>query len=286
MPGPNFPTDAFVGTAAFYARYRVPYHENLIHDLAARAGLSGSGALLDLACGPGRLTLPLARFFREVWAVDAEAEMIEAGEREAGRSSVTKIRWSVGRAEEVEAPTEAFELVTIGDAFHRLDQERVTGLALKWLRPGGCLATLGGNGILAEGEAWQRAAMDVVRRWTGRDAGGTARLGVEQRVGPARSTSNPAMGAEHDEGVMRRFGFEEVATYSFFEPHEWTLEGIAGFFYSTSICSKRALSERAAGFEADLRATLLALDPSGVYRESLRFGYTLGRKPAGLKLGR
>jgi hypothetical protein len=40
------------------------------------------------------------------------------------------------------------------------------------------------------------------------------------------------------------------------------------------------LGDNAAAFEAELKAALLAHDPSGKYHEPMRFGYTLGRKPA------
>ena len=54
---PDFPVDAFAGTATYYARYRVPYPAALLQDLLARAGLTGAGRLLDLPCGPGRIAL-------------------------------------------------------------------------------------------------------------------------------------------------------------------------------------------------------------------------------------
>src|SRR5437899_4324455 len=74
---PDFPVDAFAGTATYYVRYRVPYPAGLLKDLTARTGITGEGRLLDLACGPGRIALALVSSFREVWAIDREAEMVE-----------------------------------------------------------------------------------------------------------------------------------------------------------------------------------------------------------------
>ena len=59
----NAPT-AFTGTAAYYARYRPPYPEQFLLDLRARANTSGRGALLDVACGPGRVAIPMAAVLR------------------------------------------------------------------------------------------------------------------------------------------------------------------------------------------------------------------------------
>lgn len=101
---PNFPPDAFAGTAAYYLRYRVPYPQALLRDLIERAGVTGEGRLLDLACGPGRVALALASSFRETWAIDLEPEMIAAGQEEAARRGVTTVTWMLGKAEDLRAP--------------------------------------------------------------------------------------------------------------------------------------------------------------------------------------
>lgn len=166
---PDFPVDAFAGTATYYVRYRVPYPEQLLKDLIERAGITGKGRLLDLACGPGRVSLALVSSFPEVWAIDLEPEMIEAGHREATQQGVKNIKWMVGRVEDLEAPRASFELITIGEAFHRLDQQLVTKQTLQWLKPGCCLAIIGCLGVVNGKEPWQRIVADVVRQWTGRD---------------------------------------------------------------------------------------------------------------------
>ena len=129
---PDFPADAFAGTATYYARYRVAYPRALMDDLIEQAGVTGAGRLLDLASGPGRIALSLAPRFRESWAIVLETEMIEVGQQEAERRGVANIRWIVGRGEELEADPASFELITIGEAFHRLDQRLVTKRALQW----------------------------------------------------------------------------------------------------------------------------------------------------------
>jgi hypothetical protein len=83
----------------------------------------------------------------------------------------------------------------------------------------------------------------------------------------------------HDERVMRDAGFRDVATYPFTVPHEWTIDAIVGYLHSTSVASKRVLGANAGAFETELRAALLAHDPSGIYRENTQWGYTFARKP-------
>lgn len=265
---PNFPDNAFAGTAPYYARYRVAYPERLLADLLARSGLTGKGRLLDLASGPGRVALPLARSFQEVWAIDLEPEMIEVGRGEAARKGIGNVRWMVGRAESLEAPPASFELITIGEAFHRLDQRIVASQSLRWLEPGGCLASLGSYSVLSGKGPWQEIVKETVRRWKSRRFPD----GNDSPKGPA---SDP----EHNERVFREAGFVKVASYPFTEGHEWTIESILGYLYSTSACSKVLLGDDIGQFESELRTALLAHDPSGIYREYADWGYTIGRKP-------
>jgi ubiquinone/menaquinone biosynthesis C-methylase UbiE len=266
---PSFPPDAFAGTASYYVRYRVPYPERFLRDLVQRSGLTGEGRLLDLACGPGRLALALISSFREIWAIDLEPEMIEAGRIEAARMGAGNIRWIVGRAENLDAPRASFELVTAGEAFHRLDQQVVATKALRWLKPGGHLATLGCYSILSEREPWQRIVMEVVLRWTKRAS----------RDGDGPEPRKPGIGPDHDERVLSQEGFADVASYPTVEPHDWTIESILGYLYSTSTCSRKVLGAGADEFEADLRAALVSFEPAGIYREGIQWGFTIGRKP-------
>lgn len=267
---PIYPADAFAGTAAYYVRHRVPYPRELLDDLIARSGAAAEGRLLDLACGPGRVALALYPSFREIWAVDLESEMIDAGRREASQRGLTNVKWMVGRAEDLEVPPASVELITIGEAFHRLHQRRVAALALQWLRPGCCLAVLGCYSILSGRGEWQQIVLDRVRRWTSRNSQG------REGQGPAK----PGSGPDHDGRLLREEGFVEVASHPLVETHDWTIEAILGYLYSTSVSSKAVLGGNAEAFEADLRAALLAHDPVGVYREDIQWGYTIARKPA------
>src|SRR5690349_8626147 len=51
----RFAVSLLRGTAEYYDRYRLPYPEAMVGDLARRAQVPGRGRLLDLACGTGQL---------------------------------------------------------------------------------------------------------------------------------------------------------------------------------------------------------------------------------------
>lgn len=266
---PNFRPGVFAGVVADYVRYRLPYPQAMLDHLLAGAGIGPRGGrLLDLGCGAGRLTLALAPRFAAVEAVDLEPAMVAAGREEAGRLGIGNVAWSVGRAEDFQAPAQAFDLVTAGEAFHRLERERMAGLVLGWLKPGGALATLGSAGFVDGDAPWRRRVAQVVRDHIGEPA---------RRLDAANAPL--AQEIADGEALLRKAGFEEVASVDFEIPHEWDIESLLGNLRSTSVLSRAALGEHHAAFEADLTRALLAFDPTGRYAETVRFGYTIAHKP-------
>lgn len=264
----NLADDAFAGTAAAYLRYRPPYPKPLLDDLLARAGTPEQGLLVDLACGPGRLALDLAPRVASVVAIDLEPEMIEAGRAEAERRGIGNVEWRIGRAEAAEIAAGSADLITIGEAFHRLDQRRIAECAMDWSKPGGVLATMGTEGLLAGGETWKQTVAEVARRWMAR--------AFPEGWGAGRRDA--ALGAEGSAEMLRRAGFTEVESFEFSEPRGWSFEAILGYLRSTSVCSEKALGADGPAFEAELRAAL-APAPGEVFRETLKASYTFARKP-------
>jgi SAM-dependent methyltransferase len=258
----NLRADAFAGAAEAYLRFRPPYPRAMLDDLVARAAPAAGGALVDLACGPGRVALDLAGAFGAVLAIDLEPQMVAVGAREAARRGIGNVTWRVGRAEDAEIAPGSVDLITIGEAFHRLDQPAITARAMVWLKPGGCLATMGVRGPLDGGEPWEVRLASVARRWFPK--------------GWAQGAAGAEIGPGSFERVLRRDGFIAVETRDFSEPRAWSFEALLGYLHSTSVCSLRALGDGAAAFEAELRAALGV----GPFEETLTAGYTLGRKPA------
>ena len=263
----NLRPGAFAGTAEAYARYRPPYPREMLDDLLARAGIGDDASLLDLATGPGRIALDIAGSFARVLAVDAEPEMIAVAERRAAARGIGHITWHVGRAEDLDLPAATLDLITIGEAFHRLEQRGVAASAARWLRPGGCLATLGSDDRFTGDEPWEITLRAVRERWLARafpDGWG--------RVLPGH-----VEGPEAQDGVLRDAGFV-LEKHEFERTLELSFEDIVGHLVSTSICSRRALGDDFEAFRSDLRAALGA-DDTTRFREAIRWGYTLARMP-------
>ena len=263
-----FRTDLYRGTAAFYDRYRPPYPDALIADLVACAHVRSDTRLLDLACGTGQVSLPLAAHCAEVLAVDQEPETVAFARDKAAGAGVDNVEWIAARAEDI-APSEHFDLVTIGSAFHRLPRPRIADLALQWLRPRGHLALLW-SGTPADGpRAWQRELHDFYADWITRvDATDRVPAGLEQ-----------AFAERPHVQILRDAGFEIVERYELVEPCVWGLESLAGYVYSTSFLPLSVLGDRRAEFEADLERRLLAVEPSGRFADDASYAYDLALRP-------
>ena len=272
---PVFRHDLYRGTAEFYDRFRLRYPDDLIEDLCRRTGADGTGRLLDLACGPGTVTFALADRFAEVWAVDLEPESVEFAARKAAEAGIDNIHWLSGRAEEVALDVE-FDLVTIGTAFHRLDRVAVADNVMRGLRPGSHLALLWSTTPLSvalfapDGLApWQRALKEAMVHWMERSE-------AADRLPPTLAAHLTQL---TDDEVLQAAGFVVDGRYEFTLAHDWKLEELSGFMYSTSLLSLSVLGDNVGAFEADLRDRLLAAEPSGVFHEDVSFAYHLAHRP-------
>lgn len=132
----------YAGSAAYYVRGRVAYTKELVDCLVAELALDGSGRLLDLGCGPGSLTPLLAPWFEHATGLDADAEILAAGERQAGVAGITNVDWIAARAEDLPTDLGPFRVATLAQSFHWMDQARVAGLVHRVLATDGFLVHL------------------------------------------------------------------------------------------------------------------------------------------------
>ena len=266
----RFAADLYQGTADYYDRYRLPYRRAMLGDLTSRVHVSEHGRLLDLACGTGQLAFPLRRQFAEVWAVDQEPDMVDLVRTKANAMSAGNIRPIVSSAETLDAEPDYFELVVVGNAFHRLERDTVARRVLDWLEPGGHLALCWSSGPWSGEENWQQALATALDAWQ-------ERLGAEQRIPSGWDTPREA---RPDRQVLAEAGFEVLGRCEFTREHRWSLLELAGYIRSTSFLPAAVLGEQAGAFDADLAERLRPYSVNGVYPETVSFAYDLARKPA------
>lgn len=263
---PQFRVDLYQGTAEFYDRYRLPYPDALFADLRARLPVTGNGRLLDVACGTGQVTFPLAGDFAETVAVDQEQETVAFARDKQARQGAARISWLVDAAETVDVDG-PFELITIGTAFHRLDRAVVAERMRELVAGDGGLALLWAD-VPSEGtEPWQRELHRLIEDWTDRP-------GVGGRIPPGWEQ---AMAHCSHREVLESAGFSYDGRREFRRTDTWTCESLVGFLHSTSILSKAALGAAAADFAADVFARLEPLSNDGMFRCEASYAYELAR---------
>ncbi|MFJ9105618.1 class I SAM-dependent methyltransferase [Streptomyces sp. NPDC102405] len=266
----RFDPDLYQGTAGYYEQFRLPYPDAMIADLARRAAPSGRGRLLDLACGTGQLTFPLRDRFTDVWAVDAEPGMTEVVRAKADAVGAAHVRAVTARAEDLDAEPGGFELIVIGNAFHRLNRSLVAQRAYTWLKPGGCLALCWSTSPWAGPRDWQQALDKLLRSWQNT-------LGASGRVPPGWDRARQQ---DPDHEVLARAGFDVAGRHEFSVDYHWTIPELAGHIRSTSFLPPSVLADHASEFDADLLAKLGRHTANDRLTETVDFAYELARVSA------
>ncbi|HEX3590777.1 MAG TPA: class I SAM-dependent methyltransferase [Pseudonocardiaceae bacterium] len=151
----------------FYHRYRRGYPAAAIDAVVAAFGLTRQDVAVDLGCGTGQVARPLAARVRAVLGVDPEPDMLTRARQAAGEAGVANLTWLVGADTDVPAIRAllgdgSVGAVTIGQALHWMDHERLFRDLVPLVRPGGGVAVLtNGTPLWLQDSDWSRA----LRSW-------------------------------------------------------------------------------------------------------------------------
>ena len=112
--------------------------EEALRVLVAAAGARTDDTVLDVACGPGLVTIAFARVARHATGVDVTPAMIERAETIAAEHGVRNVSWRVGDVLPLPFPDAAFSLVVSRFAFHHFpDPDAVLREMRRVCAPGG-----------------------------------------------------------------------------------------------------------------------------------------------------
>ena len=252
-------SDIFKATAGYYSRFRPGYPDALIDHIVNRFVLGASSRILDLGCGTGQLTIPLAAHVGEVFGIDPEPEMLVEAERQAASAGVGSITWILGSSDDLDALAprlEPLQIATMMRSFHWMNADATLQPLDGIISPDGGIV-IGGDGCgLWNGfRPWEHAVRKTVQRW----------LGERRRAGSGTYPTRE----ERWEPVIARSPFTRAEPWQLKFQRTWDIDAIVGYVYSTSFASPAVLGERRAGFEADLRATLHDIEPSGQFLEDV-----------------
>lgn len=263
----SFGTELFEGAVPYYVKYRPRYPQALYKLLVEEFGLNGSGNLLDLGCGIGLISIALHSFFAQVVGIDPSLEMLLAAKQEADQYPIANITWKQDIAENITPALGSFKLITIGRAFHWMQQNVVLEHSYELLEPHGGIAI-----IQTEQDIWTYPdswAVNVLRV-------------IKQTIGEKRRAGNlevdslyPDRGYQpvFDQSPFQNFRKREVIL----EQH-WTVDSLIGHLYSTAYCRKEYLNGSTTQFEAEIEKAILAAEPSGKFIERLPISVYLATK--------
>ncbi len=141
----------FGEVADLYERYRPGYPDALFDRIVEFASLSRGDRALEIGCGTGRATVPLAVRGLAVTALEPSPEMARiAASNTAGRVGTQVVESSF---EDWPLPPEPFRLVTAAQAWHWLRPEMRFQKAHQALGSDGCLGLI-----------WNRPSWDATER--------------------------------------------------------------------------------------------------------------------------
>jgi SAM-dependent methyltransferase len=158
------PADSFNEVAALYDRARPPYPRALADDIFALTGLQPGGQVLEIGCGPGLFTLPLAARGVRITALEPGADLAAIARTKLAAHPDAVVVES--RFEDYDLPQQRFDLVVSATAFHWVDPSiRVTKAAAA-LKPGGYLAIIETHwGVGTRRDAFGARSQPCYERW-------------------------------------------------------------------------------------------------------------------------
>ncbi|WP_411121912.1 methyltransferase domain-containing protein [Streptomyces sp. x-19] len=159
----------FTEDADLYDRIRPGYPPRMFDDLAELAGLAGPAAphpgprMLEIGCGTGQATLPLAARGYRITAVELGAELAAVARRKL--VGFPRARVVVDAFEEWPLPAEPFDVALAATSFHWIDPAVRVAKSADALRPGGTLATASTHHVAGGSASFFARVQDCYERF-------------------------------------------------------------------------------------------------------------------------
>lgn len=159
--------------ATYYARHRRGYPPEVLDALVGAFGLSAEDTVVDLGCGTGQLSLPLAARAGAVIGVDPEPDMLVLARQAALDTATANTVWMLGTDNDLPALGRLLGERTIGAltaavAIHFMDRDALFRAARPLLRTGGGVAVVtNGAPLWLQDADWSRALRECLERLLG-----------------------------------------------------------------------------------------------------------------------
>jgi SAM-dependent methyltransferase len=146
---PHFLRATFDDSPELYERSRCVPPQALCDDLIALAGLEPGARLLEVGCGTGQATVPLAERGFEIVGIELGESLADFARRKL--ASFPRVKIVASSFEEWDPASERFDAVVAFNSFHWIDPELRFAKSAEVLRQGGALAAVGMRFVVHDG---------------------------------------------------------------------------------------------------------------------------------------
>jgi len=159
----------FDRVALLYDQVRPGYPDALFDDIAALCSSGPGGRVLEIGCGTGKASVPLARRGYRVICVELGVNLAAVARRNLAPYPGCEVH--VGAFEDWLEPPEAFDLAVAVQAFHWLNPAQALPKIAAALKPGASIALVRNAVVQAEDSEpgspadFATAVQEVYRRW-------------------------------------------------------------------------------------------------------------------------
>jgi SAM-dependent methyltransferase len=251
--------------AAYYARYRRGYPPAAVDAIAGAFGLGVDDIVVDLGCGTGQLSLPLAARVRAVVGVDPEPDMLVLARGTAKERGVANASWILGADSDMPAlglllGDRTVGAVTIALAIHWMNRDTLFRAIRPLLRTGGGIAVVtNGTPLWLQDTEWSRALRECLERWTGKRQTG--------------SCQTDDAGRRLNREALISAGYRVVESSVDYEA-DLTIDELVGGIFSAISADRLPSPEHREEFAAQVRDALAPLEPLTEHvRVSLQLGH-------------
>ncbi|MFI5609637.1 class I SAM-dependent methyltransferase [Amycolatopsis sp. NPDC051903] len=247
----------------FYHRFRRGYPPAAFDAIAEAFALGEDDVVLDLGCGTGQLTVPMAARVRAVVGMDPSPDMLARARRAAADAGVTTASWLLGGDTDVPALgalLSGLGAVTVGQALHWMDHGALFAAVKPLLRPGGGIAVVtNGSPLWLQDSTWSQALRGVLSGWFGQPL--TATCGTD------------AASQGRYRAALTACGYTtEIRTVAY--TGDLTADAIVGGVYSAMGEDQLPSAEERPAFENRIRT---AIAPHAPFTEPVRVTILTGR---------
>jgi SAM-dependent methyltransferase len=214
--------ESFDAAASDYARYRSGYPDEVVEDVFTVSRLRPGSRVLEIGCGTGQLSVPLAQRGAELVAVELGQNLAAIARRNLADFPAARVE--VSEFEEWPLPADPFDVVAAASALHWIDPAVRFSKPAQALKPGGMLVVIHAHHVKGGTPGFFRDTQPAYVRWG---------LSDDPFFEPTAPEDAPLMYPELEESPE----FGTVQRHRFEIPRRHTTDSYVGWLKTDSLVS-------------------------------------------------